>query len=219
VARDFRFVTQITDSAVLLGVNAQAAQQRGWTNLSALLDWARANPGGFRVAHAGAATVSHLTLSALVAAARVEFTMVPYRGGAQAATDLVAGTIEGSADLPTSLVPQAEAGRVRILGTSSGRRLALLPDVPAFAETPALAGLDIRSWNMIVLPAATPEAEVVRLHGAIRQVGTAQGFRDALRPLGYDAVTSESPAAAAQLVREETPRWERLVRASGARVE
>jgi tripartite-type tricarboxylate transporter receptor subunit TctC len=219
VARDFRFVTQITDSAVLLGVNAQVAEQRGWRDMVSLLDWARANPGGFRVAHAGAATVSHLMLSALVAAARVEFTMVPYRGGAQAATDLVAGTIEGSADLPTSLVPQAEAGRVRILGTSSGTRLGLLPNVPAFAETRGLEGIDIRSWNMMTLPAATPEAEAARLHAALRQVGTSPAFREALRPLGYDAVTSESLNAAAQLVRDETPRWQSLVRVSGARVE
>jgi len=219
VARDFRFITQITDSAVLLGVNAAAAEQHGWTSLAALLDWARRNPGAFRVAHAGAATVSHLTMSALVTASRAELTLVPYRGGAQAATDLVAGTIEGSADLPTSLAPLAEAGRVRLLGTSSGRRLGLLPQVPAFAETAGLEAIDIRSWNMILAPAATPEAEVARLHAAIRQVGTSDGFRTALRPLGYDAVTNESPAAAAALVRSETPKWERLVRDSGARVQ
>jgi tripartite-type tricarboxylate transporter receptor subunit TctC len=187
--------------------------------MATLLDWARRHPGAFRVAHAGAATVSHLTMSALVTASRAELTLVPYRGGAQAATDLVAGTIEGSADLPTSLAPLAEAGRVRLLGISSGRRLGLLPQVPAFAETAGLEGIDIRSWNMILAPAGTPEAEVTRLHAAIRQVGTSDSFRNALRPLGYDAVTNESPAAAAALVRGETPKWERLVRDSGARVQ
>jgi len=216
VARDLRAVTQITDSAVLLAVNAQVAQQRGWTGMAALLDWARANPGAFRVAHSGVATVSHLVMSAVVAQARVDMTLVPYRGGAQQATDLLAGTVEGSADLPSSLMPHAAAGRLRLLGTSSGARLALLPDVPAFAETPALAGFDVRSWNAMMVPAATPEAEVARLHAAFRQVGTSASFAEALRPLGYDAVTSASPAAAAQLIRDETPRWERLVRTSGA---
>jgi tripartite-type tricarboxylate transporter receptor subunit TctC len=218
VARDFRFVTQISDSAVLLAVNAQMAQQRGWNDMAALLAWVRANPGAFRVAHAGAATVSHLAMSALVAASRADITLVPYRGGAQAATDLVAGTIEGSADLPGGLMSLAEGGRLKLLGTSSGRRLALLPDVPAFAETAGLQDIDIRSWNMMVVPAATPEAEVVRLHAALRRVGTEPAFVVALRPLGYDAVTSESPAAAAALVRSETPRWEALVKASGATV-
>ncbi|WP_170985277.1 tripartite tricarboxylate transporter substrate binding protein [Roseomonas sp. AR75] len=219
VARDLRAVTQITDSAVLLAANAQIAQQRGWTSLAALLDWARANPGGFRVAHAGAGTVTHLAMSALVAQSRADLTLVPYRGGAQAATDLIAGTIEGSADLPATLIPQATAGRVKLLGATSGRRMALLPDVPAFAETPGLEGFDIRSWNAIMLPAATPEVEVVRLHAAIRRVGSAPDFVAALRPFGYDAVVSETPAAAVQLIRDETPRWQRLVQISGAKVE
>jgi tripartite-type tricarboxylate transporter receptor subunit TctC len=218
-ARDFRHVSQITDSAVLLGVNAATAQQRGWTSMQALLDWARANPGAFRVAHAGAATVSHLTMSALVTQTGVNLTLVPYRGGAQAATDLIAGTIEGSADLPAPLIAQQQAGRVRILGTSSGTRLSLLPEVPAFAETRGLEGFDIRSWNMLCVAAGTPDAEVNRLHAAIRRVAAEQPFKDALKPLGYDAVTSETPAAAAQLVRDETPRWQRLVQISGARLE
>jgi tripartite-type tricarboxylate transporter receptor subunit TctC len=218
VARDFRFVSQVTDSAVVLAVNAQMAEQRGWTGMAALLDWARANPGAFRVAHAGPGTVTHLTLSALVTASRADLTLVPYRGGAQQATDLVAGTVEGSADLPAALMPLAASGRVKLLGISSATRLGLLPEVPAFAETPGLQGLDIRSWNMIVAPAATPEAEVARLHAAIRQVGGAEAFRAALRPFGYDAVVSESPEAAAALVRSETPKWERLVRESGAQV-
>lgn len=219
VARDLRAVTQITDSAVLLGVNAAVAGGRGWTDMAALLGWARANPGAFRVAHAGAATVSHLVMSALVTQSRAELTLVPYRSGTQAATDLLAGTIEGSADLPSALISLAEAGRVRLLGTSSSARLGLLPNVPAFAETPGLEGFDVRSWNAIMVPAATSEFEITRLHAAIRRVGTAAGFRDALRPLGYDAVTTETPVAASAMIAAETPRWRRLVEVSGARVE
>lgn len=219
VARDFRAVTQITDSAVVLAVGAPVAASRGWTNLAALLDWARANPGRFNVSNAGVATVSHLVSSALAKEAQVEFNMIPYRGGAQAANDMLAGTLDGSADLPSGLIPLSQGGRVKLLGISSGRRLALLPEVPAFAETPGLEGIDVRSWNIMLLPAGTPEAEVLRLHGAIRQVAATAGFRDALRPLGYDAVTSASPDAAAALVRDETPRWRRLVEVSGARID
>jgi len=219
VARDFRPVTQITDSAVIIAVGAPVAATRGWDSLAALLTWARANPGKFNISHAGVSTVSHLVTSALSKQAGVEFNMIPYRGGAQAANDMLSGTLDGSADLPSALIPLAEAGRVRLLGISSGQRLALLPNVPAFSETAGLAGMDVRSWNIILLPAGAPEAEAARLHGAIRQVAATAAFRDALRPLGYDAVTSESLAAAAALVRDETPRWRQLVEASGARVE
>ncbi len=218
VTRDFRFISQITDSAVLLAVNAQVAQTRNWTALADVLAWARANPGRFSVAHAGAGTVTHLALSALTAAARVDFNMVPYRGGAQAALDMIAGTVEGSADLPAALIPHAAAGRIKLFGTSSARRLALLPDVAPFAETPGLSGIDIRSWNMILTSAATPEAEARRLQAAIHEVGQAESFKSALRPFGYDAVTSASLDAASALVRDDTPRWRALVESSGAKV-
>ncbi|WP_431280986.1 Bug family tripartite tricarboxylate transporter substrate binding protein [Humitalea sp. 24SJ18S-53] len=219
VQRDLRAVTQITDSAVLLVVNAARAQELGWTDLASVLAWAKANPGRLRVAHSGVATVSHLTLSAVAAAAGVEITGVPYRGGAQATSDVVSGVIEGSADLPTALMPHVEAGRLRALGVSSGRSLSLLPDVPPMAAAPGLAAIDIRSWNAIMLPAATPPAEVRRLFDAIRRVAAEPSFAAALRPLGYDAVTSASPDAMTAMIAAETPRWRSLVEMSGAKVD
>ncbi len=219
--RDLRPVTQITDASVLLVVNAQRATERGWTDLRATLAWARANPGALRLAHSGVATVSHLTLAALQAGSGVQITQVPYRGGAQATTDAVSGVLDGSADLPTALIPHVEAGRLRALGVSSRRRFGLLPDVPSFAEFAdlGLGDIDIRSWNAMMVPAGTPDAEVQRLFVAIRQVATQPAFREALRPLGYDAAPSDSPAAMAAMIASETPRWRRLVEVSGARVD
>ena len=219
--RDLRPVTQITDAAVLLVVNGPRAAERGWTDLRATLAWARANPGALRLSHAGVATVSHLTLAALEAATGAPFTQVPYRGGGQATIDAVSGVLDGAADLPTALIPHVEAGRLRALGVSSRRRFGLLPDVPSFAEYAdlGLGDIDIRSWNAIMVPAATADAEVQRLFAAIRRVATQPGFRDALRPLGYDAAISESPAATAAMIASETPRWRRLVEISGARVD
>ena len=215
-ARDFRAISQISDSAVLLAVNARLAEARGWTDTAALLAWARANPGGIRIGNAGIGTVTHLALAAINGAAGVELTPVPYRGGAQQAADLLAGTVEGSADLPAALLPHLQSGAVRAMGVTSGTRLGLLPDVPALAETPGLSGVDIRSWNVILAPAATPEAEVQRLFAAIRQVGRDASFGQALRPFGYDAVVSDSPAAMAAKIAAETPAWRRLVEVSGA---
>ncbi|NMJ44054.1 tripartite tricarboxylate transporter substrate binding protein [Roseomonas sp. JC162] len=219
--RDLRPVTQITDASVLLVVNAQRANERGWTDLRSTLAWARANPGAMRLAHSGVATVSHLTLAALESASGAPITQVPYRGGAQATTDAVAGVLDGAADLPTALIPHVEAGRLRALGVSSKRRFGLLPDVPSFAEYAdlGLGDIDIRSWNAMMVPAATPEAEVRRLFAGIRQVATQPSFRDALRPLGYDPAPSDSPMALAAMIASETPRWRRLVEVSGARVE
>ena len=217
--RDLMPVTQITDAAVLCVVNAAAAQRENWRTLPDLLATARARPGAIRMGTTGVATVSHLALAAIASGASVEFLHVPYRGGAEAVQAVLAGEIDGLCDLPPLLSPQVAAGRLTALTVSSRARLQFLPDVPSLSEVPALAGFDIRSWNMLMLAAGTPEAERARLFAAITQVARTEGFRTALRPLSYDAVTSESPEAARRFIAEEAPRWRDLVRLSGARVQ
>ncbi|MBU8546262.1 MULTISPECIES: Bug family tripartite tricarboxylate transporter substrate binding protein [Roseomonadaceae] len=216
VTKDFRAISQISDSAVVIAAGADVAARHGWTDMAALLAWAKAHPGGVRVANAGVGTVTHLVLSAINTAAGVDLTSVPYRGGAQQAMDVIAGTVEATADLPAALLPHIASGRMKAMGVSSGSRLAFLPEVPALAETGGLQTIDVRSWNTILAPAATPEAEVQRLFTAIRRVGQDPGFATALRPFGYDAVVSESPAAMTAQIARETPVWRRLVEISGA---
>ena len=216
--RDLLPITQVTDAAVLCVVNAQAAQRENWRSLSDMLASARARPGAIRMGTTGVATVSHLALSAIAAGAQVEFLHVPYRGGAEALQAVLAGEVDGVCDLPPLLSPQVAAGRLLALTVSSRARLRFLPDVPGLGEIQALTGFDIRSWNMLMLPAGTSEAERARLFAAVSRIGAEEGFRAALRPLSYDAVLSASPEAARQFITEEAPRWRDLVRLSGARV-
>jgi len=204
---------------VLCVGNAETARRENWRSLSDMLATARARPGAIRMGSTGVATVSHLALAAIAAGAGVEFLHVPYRGGAEAVQAVLAGEVDGVCDLPPLLSPQVAAGRLVALTVSSRARLQLLPDVPALGEVPALAGFDIRSWNMLMLPAGTPETERARLFAALTQIGRSEAFRNALRPLSYDAVTSESPEAAQRFITEEAPRWRELVRLSGARVQ
>ena len=217
--RDLMPVSQITDAAVLCVVNGEAARRGNWTNLAALLAAARARPGALRMGTTGVATVSHLALSAIAAAAGVEFLHVPYRGGAEAVQAVLAGEVDGLCDLPPLLSPHLAGGRLVAMTVSSRARLQFLPEVPSIAESLPAAGFDIRSWNMLMLAAGTPEGERARLFAAIRRVAAEPSFRAALAPLSYDAVTSESPEAAARFIAEEAPRWRDLVRLSGARVQ
>lgn len=216
--RDLMPVTQITDAAVLCVVNAETARRENWRSLADMLASARARPGAIRMGTTGVATVSHLALSAIASGAGVEFLHVPYRGGAEAVQAVLAGEVDGVCDLPPTLTPQVTAGRLLALTVSSRARLQFLPDVPALGEVPALSGFDIRSWNMLMVAAGTPEAERARLFAALTRIGRDEGFRAALRPLSYDAVVSESPEAAQRFIAEEAPRWRELVRLSGARV-
>lgn len=214
--RELRPVTQITDTAVVLAMESARAQARGWADLPAVLAWAKANPEAIRIAHAGVGTESHLVLAALAEAAEVAIAEVPARDSA--AADLVAGEVDGAADLPAGLLPQIAAGRALPLGVSSRRRLAPLPDVPAFAEYAelGLGGIDLRGWSMVMAPAATPDGEVQRLSFAIRRVASHPEFAPVLRRPGYAVALSVSPEAAAQMLAEERSKWRRLVELSGA---
>lgn len=108
---------------------------------------------------------------------------------------------------------------MRAIGITSGSRLALLPGVPAMAETAGFGEVDVRSWNAIMAPGGTPDAELARLFRGFRQVIGDPGFAAALRPLGWEAVVSAAPTEMSEMIARETPRWRRLVEVSGARLD
>lgn len=220
-ARDFTPLTQITSGALLCVANAGTARTRGWTDFRALVAWARANPEGVRMGSSGTGTSSHLVVEAVNAATGARILHVPYRGGGPAITDLLAGTIDIMFDVTPALVPHVEAGRFVALAVSSGARTGFLPDVPGLAEFAdlGLGELDVVTSNLLLLPANTPEPVVARLFAAVREAAASPGYAERLRPLGYDTVLSDSPAALAAMVERERPRWRRLVEISGARLD
>lgn len=214
---DLRPVTQITDSAVLCVVNTERARREGWTDLAALMAWMAANPGAIRVAGSGVGTVSHFTAASIIRASGVEGVHVPYRGGAETANAILTGEVELSCDLPAALLPLLQNGSAQALTVSAGTRLALLPNVPGFSETPQTVGVDIRTWNMLMVASGTPDIEVTRLYNAVRRVAARADFTTLLGRLAYVPVMQESPAEAAAFIAAEAPRWRELVDISGAR--
>lgn len=220
-ARDLQPLSLITTGALLCVVNAEAAERRGWTDFRALIAWARAHPEEVKMGSSGTGTSSHLCVSAINAATGARILHVPYRGGAPAIQDLLSGTIDMMFDVTPALVPHVESGRFKALAVSSRARMSLLPDVPGLGDFTdlGLGNLDISPWNALMLPAGTPEAVVMRLFAAAQTIAAQPDFVQRLRPLGYDAATSESPAALAAQVARETPSWRRLVEISGARLE
>jgi tripartite-type tricarboxylate transporter receptor subunit TctC len=219
--RDLAPVSAVTTGAVLCVVNAETAKRNGWTDFPALIAWARANPDAVRMGSSGTGTTSHLTIEAVNRATDASITHVPYRGGGPAINDLVAGTIDMMFDVMPALMPHVEAGRFKPLAVSSAKRLPILPEVPGLAEWGALGlgDIDIQTWNAVMTARGTPEPAVRILFDAVREVAGQPEFVERLRPLGYTVQTSESPAALAARIRDETPRWEGLVRASGARLD
>jgi tripartite-type tricarboxylate transporter receptor subunit TctC len=219
--RDFTPVTQVTSGTQLLVLNAAFAQRHGITDLRTLLEWGRRNPEQIRAGSSGVGTTSHLLIAALTNMARTPIVHVPYRGGAPALQDLLTGTIELMFDVPTILIPQVAAGALRAIAVSTAREFPLIPGVPGMGgyADQGIGELDVPTWNQLVAPANTPPAVARRQFEAIRNVATQPDFVERMRTMGFGATLSESPAAAMELIRRDTPRWRQLVELSGARLE
>ncbi len=215
--RDFAPVCTVTTGAVLCVVNAETAAKNGWRDFPSLIAWAKAHPGQVKMGSSGTGTTSHLTIEAVNRATGAEIIHVPYRGGGPAINDVLAGTIDMMFDVMPALMPHVQSGKLKALTVSSARRLPILPEIPGMAEFAALGlgDLDIQTWNAVMAPAGTPAPVIQRLFAAVHQVGRQPEFVERLRPLGYSVILSESPEALAQRIRDETPRWQRLVQTSG----
>ena len=219
--RDLQPLTQITTGALICVVNAEEAARRGWTDFRSLVAWSRANPERVKMGSSGPGTSSHLCIEAVNSLAGARILHVPYRGGGPAITDLLSGTIDMMFDVTPALVPQVQAGKFKALALSSKARMPFMPEVPGMGEFGdlGLGELDIVSWNALMVPSGTPAPVVERLLAAIRQVAADPALVGRLRPLGYEVVLSESPAALTAQVERETPVWRRLVEMSGVKLD
>lgn len=142
--------------------------------------------------------------------AGVRLVHVPYRGGAPAMNDLVAGNIHAMFDSLPSLVPQLRAGRVRGLALCAVRRHPLVPELPTMQEA-GVANYEAGTWGAVFAPTGTPQPVIARLATATREALTHQPTRDALARAGGDAEHS-TPEELAAILRREIELWGQVVR-------
>jgi tripartite-type tricarboxylate transporter receptor subunit TctC len=165
----------------------------------------------------GVGTVPHLAGEIFQRAAGIRLTHVPYRGGAQAVSDLIGGQISMSIEGTNVQVPFVRSGQLRALAVTGPRRLAILPDVPTVAEA-GVAGYEFIGWVGIAAPAATAQPIVDRLQREIAAVLASQQARDWFASYGLDP-GEESPEAFAEQIRAEYTLFGRLLHAAGIKVE
>ncbi len=174
------------------------------TGLTALLEIARRRPGALTYASAGAGNVTHLAIADFTRRAGVELTHVPYRGGAQMATSVLAGETDTCLlSLPTAL-PFLQAGTLAALAVAADAPLASLPAVPTIASV--VAGALARSfWYGFSLPGGVAPSLVSAMHASLAAGLVSPAGRAAMAPLGIQPVVS-SPAEFAAFIEEETRR-------------
>jgi tripartite-type tricarboxylate transporter receptor subunit TctC len=209
--RDLAPVSKLADIPIVVVV----ANATPVGSVQDLIAAAKAKPGGLAFGSAGNGTAMHLSGELFKQMAGVDMTHVPYKGSAPAVTDLVSGQLPvGFVDLVSAL-PQIRAGRVKGLAVASGKRTITAPDIPTIAEA-GVPGYDAVGWFGLVAPAGTPRDVVAKLNVETVRIMALPEVRDRALATGAEPATGTSDEFAA-FIGVEIPKWERVVKASGAK--
>ncbi|MEJ8811241.1 tripartite tricarboxylate transporter substrate binding protein [Variovorax ureilyticus] len=187
------------------------------TNLHQFIDYARARPGQINYGSAGNGGISHLVPEMFKSATGIYMVHIPYRGSAPAFTDLMGGQVQFMAESIPQAANYHKQGKVRAIAVTSARRNPALPEVPTVIES-GVKGFEVVGFYGFLAPAGTPKDVVAKLSDAFRQVLTNPEIRDRMVSQGADPAFMGSEEFAKFLV-TETPRWEKAVKASGARMD
>jgi len=210
-AKDFSFVGLIGQGPFALVVRNGLPG-----TLAGFIAHAKANPGRLNFISSGQGSTSHLTAEAFNRAAGIEGTHVPYRGSAQAMTDLVAGRVDYYFDAFSAVQEHTRAGRIQILGVTTTVRAPQAPEVPTLAEA-GVPGFAIAPWWGIVAPAGVPAAALARLSEALGRGLALPAVQQALVNQGCTTAFLAS-APFETFVRAEDAKWIRVIEAAGLRV-
>ncbi|MBY0329268.1 MAG: tripartite tricarboxylate transporter substrate binding protein [Acetobacteraceae bacterium] len=211
--RDFAFISNVAMVPLLIVANPSFAA----STPGALIEMARARPGGIDMASAGPATSQHLAAELLAHRTGVRFNIVHYRGSGPAMADLIAGTVPVMFDSVAAARGNIAGGRVRPIALATARRIPQLPEVPTLAETVS-PGYEAAGWTGLVAPAATPAAIVAKINADVVAI-----LRDpaVAKRLEEMAVLPDpgTPGEFGAFVRAEIVKWREVARLANVRLE
>ena len=181
-----------------------------------LIALAKANPGKLNAASPGKGTTLHLAAEMLKTAAGIDFTIVHYKGSQPALTALLSGEVAFMFD-PGIVVPQAKAGKVRILAVTGAKRSPALPDVPTMIES-GLPGFEVVSWYGFFAPAGTPRRVIDELNGAINDAVRDPSVRERMARINMEPAGG-TPEELDRFLRDQITRWGAAIRAANVKQE
>lgn len=213
VLTDFAPITRVGMGPLLLVVNPALPAKTA----TELIQLAKARPGKLSFGSPGVGTPPHLAGELFKRMAGIDAVHVAYKGGGQAASDLIGGHVDFSIEGLTLTVPLVRSGRLRALAVTGPRRVPSLPDVPTLSEA-ALPGYEFQGWVGIAAPAGTPRTILARLHREISAILESADGRAWLADAGAEPGT-DPPEVFAAAIRAEHAKWSTVIRDAGIRAE
>ncbi|MBI3045663.1 MAG: tripartite tricarboxylate transporter substrate binding protein [Betaproteobacteria bacterium] len=213
VLTDFQPLAQIASNQMVLAASPSLPLK----SVREVIDYAKANPGKLLNASSGNGTPGQVGMEMFKLMSGTRIVHVPYKGGAAAIADLMAGQVHLMMESLNSATPHVRAGRIRPLGVSGPKRSPALPDVPTIAEA-GVPGYEATTWNGMVAPVGVPKAVVARLNAEINGALRTQTLRKRFAALGAEPVGG-TPEAFGALIRREHAKWGDVIRRSGSKVD
>lgn len=206
--KDFAAVASLVTTPQILVVAPSVPAK----SVSEFVAYAKANPGKLNFGF-GLGTLPHFLGESFKAITKTDIASIPYKGGAQAITDMLGGRIQMNFGTSATLLPLIKQGKIRPLAVTSETRSRLLPDVPTMKES-GLPQLSLGFWAGILAPKGTPTAVVHKLNTDINAVLKTSELAVSMARLGFEPKTETAPEFTA-FVASEIARWRPVVEASG----
>ncbi len=210
---DFTPITEVATSPNVLLVAAQVPAK----SVKELVTLAKSRPGQLNFGSSGIGTQFHLSGELLKLLAGIDIVHVPYKGTALVYPDMFAGQIQILFDVPPVALPFIKAGRIRALGVSGKTRTPVLPDVPTIVEA-GIAGYDADLWFALFAPPKLTRDRVTVIHSSVAALLKAPDVKERFATLGAEGVGS-TPEAFTTFLKNEIAKWEKVVKASGAKAD
>ncbi len=182
-----------------------------------LIAYAKANPGKLNYASVGNGTMSHLAMERLKREAGIDLVHVPYQGSVRSMTDLIAGNVQLGFDTLTVAMPQAAAGRVKVIAVATEARVPQMQDVPTMIEA-GVPNFTVSPWLGLLFPKGTSPEIAEKMHAEVRKAMTDPSMLKILESLGA-VPRNLGPAAFGKLIRDDYARWGKLMQQSGIQVQ
>jgi len=213
IERDFQPIAMITRGHLLLAVSPSLP----FNSVAELVAYAKANPGKLLNASSSNGSPGHVGGELFKYMTGTEIVHVPYKGGATAIQDLIAGRVQVMFESLNSIAPHAHSKSVKALAVGSDHRSAAFPDLPTIAEA-GVPGYEAGTWTGVIAPAGLPRPIVDKLNAAINKAITMPNFKARFAQIG-DEAAGGTPEDFAKVIAADSAKWKDVVIRSGAKFE